>query len=140
MVMSNRIDGLIGKAVQSDANRLAMVSELHFTVKQISDEAFQYLLRVAKSLAVEDAGPVEPYGLIGQTRVVITGEGTAEVAIVWSHRAEVFLSSSYSRRANGGWHSRDGQPISPTWLVRLEERYQQKLREVEIAAKSEAVC
>jgi hypothetical protein len=78
--------------------------------------------------------------LIGQTRVVITGEHTADIAIVWSYRNEAFLSSEYRRLDNGGWISLDGKPISPSWLTKLEERYLEKLQQVELAARSEVLC
>lgn len=140
MVMRNRIDGLIDRALQSGAKRQAMVTELHYSLKQVSDEAMSYVLKVVKSLAIRDDGPLLPTGLNGQTRVVITGEGTAEVAIVWSYRTEAFLSSSYARSANGGWRCLDGKEISSRWMVELEKRYLAKLKEVELVAKSEAVA
>jgi hypothetical protein len=140
MVASNRLADAFDGIVARSAKRSAMVSELHYAVKDVSDEAFGYLLKVAKSLAVQDAGPVDPTGLIGQTRVVITGEHTADVAIVWSFRTEAFMSSEYRRLENGGWISLDGKPISPTWLTRLEDRYQEKLKQVQLAALSEVTC
>lgn len=140
MVMSNRIDGLISHSIATNSKRLAMVSQLHYAVKHISDEAMGYVLKVVNSLAVRDDGPLMPTGLLGQTRVVITGEGTAEVAIAWSYKTDAFLSSSYSRSANGGWHCLDGKEISSRWMSELEERYLQKLKEVELVAKSEAVA
>jgi hypothetical protein len=128
---------VIDQSMKRLARREAMVSELHYSVKRISDEAFAYVLKVANSLAVQDAGFVDPMSLQGQTRIVITGEHTADVAVVWSHRQEVFLSSEYQRMECGGWRSLDGKPISPKWMTDLEDRYQQKLKEVELAARSE---
>lgn len=140
MVMRNRIGDVASRAVQIDARRQAMVTDLHFAVKKVSDEAMQYLLKVARSLAVLDNGPIDPRSLVGQTRVVVNSDGTARVAIVWSFHSEAFLSASYERDASGGWHSGDGKPISPTWLVQLEDRYQAKLREIDLAARSEVAC
>lgn len=144
--MLNRISGLmtddmldkaIGRSVSGIVRRDAMVSELHYAVKKISDEAFGYVLKVVNSLAVQDAGPINPGELMGQTRIVITGEHTADVAIVWTHKSEAFLSGEYQRLENGGWRSVDGRPVSSKWMTDLEDRYQQKLKEIELVAKSE---
>lgn len=145
-MMLNRVSGMFGdqsggdlidRGISRIARRQAMVSELHYAVKKVSDEAFAYLLQVANSLAVEDAGPTDPKSLMGQTRIVITGEHTADVAVVWAYKTEAFLSGEYQRLENGGWRSVDGTPISPKWLTDLEERYQAKLKEIELVARSE---
>jgi hypothetical protein len=137
MVASNRLSDKFADTIARSVKRSSQVTELHYAVKDVSDEAFEYLLKVAKSLAVQDAGPVDPRGLIGQMRVLITGEHTADVAIVWRFRDEAFLSSEYRRMENGGWVSLDGTPVSPSWLTRLEDRYQEKRSQVELAARSE---
>lgn len=135
---SSRLDSVFDKAIASDARRHAMAAELHYAMKNVSDEAFGYVLKVVQSLSGMGSVPVDHQGLVGQTRVVLTGENTASVAIVWSFRNEAFLSSEYFRDASGGWHAADGKPISGKWLVHLEDRYQQKLREIELTAKSES--
>lgn len=137
MVMSNRVGDVLTNAVRRDAKRQSMVADLIVTMKSVSDESFEYVLKVAHSLAVREDGPIDPQGLLGQTRVVINPDGTASVAVVWSFREEAFLSSFYRRDVSGAWTSLDGKAIGSVWLRKLEDRYQEKLREVRLAALSE---
>jgi hypothetical protein len=137
MVMSNRVGDTLANAVRSDARRHAMIADLIVTMKSVSDESFEYVLKVAHSLAVREDGPIDPSGLLGQTRVVINADGTAHVAVVWSFRQEAFLSSSYRRDVTGAWSSLDGKQFGSVWLRKLEDRYQEKLREVRLVALSE---
>ncbi len=143
MIQSNRISGMfgdvIGAATKVTATRQALVSDLHYEVKRISDSDLAYVVEMVKSLGAKNQGPRVTKGLLGQTRVIITGEQTADVAVVWSHDGESILASSYSRMSNGGWKAHDGREIDPEWLTDLEGRYQTKRREVELAARSEGV-
>lgn len=141
-MMQNRVSGLFTdsafrKFVGGDVKRTAMTSELHYAMKGVSDEAFAYVLKVAKSLAVDESPTTDRKSLVGETRVIITGQNTADVAIVWSFRDEAFLSGQYRRAENGGWNSLDGKAVGVKWITDLEERYQRKLLEVQLAVRSE---
>lgn len=141
-MMQNRVSGLFTdpkcrQFVRGDVKRTAMTSELHYAMKGVSDEAFAYVLKVAKSLAVDEAWATDRKNLVGETRVIITGQSTADVAVVWSYRDEAFLSGQYRRSENGGWNSLDGKAVGVKWIADLEERYQRKLLEVQLAVRSE---
>jgi hypothetical protein len=116
--------------------RDALVGELHYAVKNISDEAFGYVLEVAKSFSVDKKIDVGDR-MVNQTRVVITGHGEARLVIVWSYDGKRFLSSGYARSSTGKWTA-DTAIQGIAWVVKLEEMYQQKLREIEATLLQES--
>jgi hypothetical protein len=120
---------------RSFTSRDRLVGELHYACKAISDEAFGYVLAVAKSFAVtDDLKPGDR--LVNQTRCIITGPDEARLNIVWSFDGTRFLSSTYTRHVGGGWTSDRCVP-GDVWLVKIEAMYQQKLKEIEAAVLSE---
>jgi hypothetical protein len=113
-----------------------LVGELHYAVKHISDEAMGYVLEVAKSFSVDQKINVGDR-MVNQTRVVITGDGEARLVIVWSYDGKRFLSNGYTRSSTGKWTA-DNAVQGVAWVMKLEEVYQQKLREIEATLLQES--
>ena len=117
-----------------------LVGELHYACKQISDEAFGYVLRIAKSLAADrDSGVPLHDRLVERDFCLITGPDTAVLRRFWSFDGEVFLSNTYRRLESGRWvcDEKDTSKFGPKWAVQLEDSFQQKKREVCAAAVQE---
>lgn len=111
------------------------IGDLHFAVKDISDEAFEYVLKVAQSFSLDDSSPGKR--LVHHTRLLIESDGTAKLKMFWSFDGTPFVSDVYTRDQNGRWTS-DVSIVSPVWSARIEGKYLEKLREISAAVKLEA--
>ena len=110
------------------------VGELHYAVKNISDEAFDCVLKVAQSFALDDTSPGKR--LVRQLRCVIHADGVAVMRLFWEFDGEPFLSDTYTRGLTGRWTSTMGA-LSPPWAVRIESFYEQKIKEIAAAVIQE---
>lgn len=113
-----------------------LVGELHYACKGISDEAFEYVLAVARSFSFGESVQVGDR-MINQTRCILTGVGEAKLSITWCFDGKLFLSSTYTREVSGKWSSDKAMP-GYAWAIKIEERYQQKLKEIEAAILQES--
>lgn len=111
------------------------VGDLHYAVKNISDEAFDCVLQVAQSFKLDDTSPGKR--LVKQIRCVIHQDGDAEMRIFWEFDGNAFLSDVYTRNAVGRWTSNLTGVLSPPWAVRVEAIFEQKVKEISAAVIQE---
>lgn len=99
------------------------IGDMYYACKQISDEAFEYVLKVAKCFAIDDSNIGKR--LIKKLECSDQPDGSSVLSISWTFDGDKFISDTYTRSDAGKWTSHKAGAMSVSWSSCVEAMYQQ---------------